>query len=258
MVVYKITNKMNGKVYIGQTVRSLEKRWKEHKNSANKTPKYSKMYIHRTINKYGFENFKIEVISRANDIEELNYRENYCIRLFNCLAPDGYNLKTGGNNSRYCEKSKKKISESHKGKKVYNSQKVICLNNNMIFESQAAAGKFIGSRSVYDCISGRKEHIKGYVFKKLSDWDGKIWTEKDLKLFFKKYKQKTFSKMSKIRKGKSLEHFKVRVKCVNNGKTYNSVTEASEELGLHQPSVSRAAQGTRKQIKGYIFEYVNK
>ena len=71
MLIYKITNKINGKVYIGQTIQCLKKRWSQHKSDSKK----SNMTIHKAMRKYGIENFTIEEIGGANNITELNYQE---------------------------------------------------------------------------------------------------------------------------------------------------------------------------------------
>lgn len=92
MVIYKITNKLNGKVYIGQTQRPLESRIREHKQSADLGQGY---YIHSAIRKYGWENFEVETIAQTNDIEILNELEQFFIHRYNSDV-DGYNLAPGG------------------------------------------------------------------------------------------------------------------------------------------------------------------
>ena len=91
MIVYKVTNRINGKVYIGQTVQTLEQRWKQHccKSSGCKA-------LHLAIEKYGSENFTVEQIDVACDREELNQKEQYWIQHYNSLSPNGYNLTAGG------------------------------------------------------------------------------------------------------------------------------------------------------------------
>ena len=84
MIVYKITNLINGKIYIGQTTRTIEERFEEHK--------YAKSYIGKAIRKYGVENFKIGIIEQCQTKEELNERELYWISKCNSKAPNGYNL----------------------------------------------------------------------------------------------------------------------------------------------------------------------
>lgn len=86
MFIYKTTNLINGKIYIGQT----------------STPEH-KMYlgsghlIELAIKKYGKSNFKREILERCDSREALNEREVYWISKYNSLAPVGYNLSSGGN-----------------------------------------------------------------------------------------------------------------------------------------------------------------
>lgn len=89
MVIYKITNLLNGKIYVGQTQRSFEERISEHKY-------HGKLYIDREIKKYGWENFKAEIIEECQTVEELNEREIFWIATLNTLKPNGYNLTVGG------------------------------------------------------------------------------------------------------------------------------------------------------------------
>ena len=110
MLVYKILNKINGKEYIGQTIHSLEKRWYGHCNGER-----SCRYLRRAIEKYGKDNFKIKVLARCNTREEMDHREAYYIKLFNTLAPSGYNLDSGGKNKQHHEDSLKVMREKHKG-----------------------------------------------------------------------------------------------------------------------------------------------
>ena len=88
--LYKITNLINNKVYIGQTVHP-EKRWWEHCNKA-KTG-YDNYPIHLAINKYGKENFCFEILEWSDDYDN---RERELIEQFNSLSPNGYNLIAGG------------------------------------------------------------------------------------------------------------------------------------------------------------------
>lgn len=116
MIIYKISNLINNKIYIGQTIESIEKRWKRH--TWKSTQNRNAMIITDAIVKYGKENFIIEEIDTADSIEELNYKEEYYIKYYNCISPNGYNIKYGGNNKRLSEETKLKISISNKGKKI--------------------------------------------------------------------------------------------------------------------------------------------
>jgi group I intron endonuclease len=108
MIIYKTTNLLNGKVYIGQD---------SHNN-----PNYlgSGILLIRAIKKYGRENFKKEVIDIAESLEDLNEKEIYWIKFCNCKTPNGYNLTDGGEGSTgfiFSEQSKRKLSEIRRGKK---------------------------------------------------------------------------------------------------------------------------------------------
>ena len=73
MIIYKATNKINGKVYIGQSHKSLEERMRRHKNDSTRQDSY----FYRAIRKYGWENFSWEVIDIAETDEELDQKEVY-------------------------------------------------------------------------------------------------------------------------------------------------------------------------------------
>jgi hypothetical protein len=90
--IYKITNKINGKVYIGQTYSSLENRWHTHKNAWKGHRHCQALYD--AFDKYGIDNFQIEEIEKC-DITDLNDREIYWIEQYNSYE-NGYNLTRGG------------------------------------------------------------------------------------------------------------------------------------------------------------------
>ena len=75
-IIYKISNSINDKVYIGQTVRTIKKRFACHIGSALKN-EFPDNYFHRAIRKYGKDCFKIEQIDEADSKEELNEKEKY-------------------------------------------------------------------------------------------------------------------------------------------------------------------------------------
>lgn len=111
--IYKITNIINQKIYIGQSI-NVEKRWKDHLYNAyrkqNPTKTYNRKYaIHEAIAKYGKENFSFEVIHTLNNIDDANNMEELCIKDYNSLAPYGYNLHPGGKNKIPSQETKEKI-----------------------------------------------------------------------------------------------------------------------------------------------------
>jgi group I intron endonuclease len=88
MVIYKIENLINGKLYVGQTSRSIKSRFLDHSKGD--------MIIGRAIKKYGIQSFKISVIDNATDKQVLNEKEKYWIKQLNSLSPNGYNISIGG------------------------------------------------------------------------------------------------------------------------------------------------------------------
>lgn len=114
MIVYKITNKINRKAYIGLTTQKLSNRWRAHCSRANGC-----VALKSALDKYGKENFIVEKIYEAISLEDLNKKEIEFINKFNTLTPNGYNLKTGGNRPYYSEESKKKMSIAHLGNPGY-------------------------------------------------------------------------------------------------------------------------------------------
>ena len=114
MLIYKVENLINGSCYIGQTVKSLEKRKLQHLCDVRNDSSY---YLHRAIRKYGNENFKWSILCECLSKDDLNEREIYYIKELNTQRPNGYNLTLGGEgNLGWCptEDTRKNISESNK------------------------------------------------------------------------------------------------------------------------------------------------
>lgn len=99
--IYKITNQINGKSYIGQSI-NIEKRWHEHQLTANNEDFYghTRMPLYPALKKYGISNFIFEVIEECK-IEELDDKEIYWIAYYDTTNPSkGYNLLSGGQQGR--------------------------------------------------------------------------------------------------------------------------------------------------------------
>jgi group I intron endonuclease len=123
--IYKITNIINDKSYIGLSINTAENRWKRHLyDTLNKKDNFA---VHHAIRKYGEMNFKIEIICKCNKIESLRILEIYYIKKFKSNDRKyGYNMTIGGEGAmgRKCSKeTRKKISESQKGKKLTEEHK---------------------------------------------------------------------------------------------------------------------------------------
>lgn len=157
MFIYKITNTINNKIYIGQVYnKSVEQRFIRHCKGASPD---NPMLIDKAIYKYGKENFIIETIDKASSISELNEKEKYWIKFYNSTDRNiGYNLTLGGEGGNtYLYKSneelkiiKQKISKANSGKNNGMAKSIKALNvktNEVIhFETLNAALKYFNHK----------------------------------------------------------------------------------------------------------------
>jgi hypothetical protein len=119
MVIYKITNIITNKVYIGKTGGTLMERWNGHKAKCRDGKTISKLY--RSMRKHGIENFKIEEIEKANDINDLKSKEFKWIREYDSTNDKkGYNIQKGDENDNLIihEDSKIRIVKGNKENKL--------------------------------------------------------------------------------------------------------------------------------------------
>jgi group I intron endonuclease len=147
MDIYLITNKQNNKKYVGQckTIDSngkyygFKKRWYAHCSKNSKCT-----YLKNAIEKYGKQNFEIELITQCT-AEQSDELEIFYIKTYNTLVPNGYNLETGGNKNKFLsEETKKKMSLSRIGHPSYttNESKIKISKGLQNFYSENPINKF--------------------------------------------------------------------------------------------------------------------
>lgn len=180
MIIYKITNDINGKLYIGQTIRPLITRWKSHVYKAKSGSQYA---LHCAIRKYGEEHFHIEQIDIATSIEELNSKEIYWIDKLNTMIPNGYNMCEGGSTPIWNEYIVEKVSgENHwttrqsfsketlkkKHDALYmkpsgRSKPVRCIETGEVFQFAKEAYYKYGYQhsKILECCKGRRKTHRG-------------------------------------------------------------------------------------------------
>lgn len=162
--VYIHKNIINKKVYIGITSQEPNQRWR------NGTNYYGNEYFNRAIKKYGWDKgFEHIILFEGLTKNEAERREIELIAFYDSTNKDkGYNIENGGNSTgKHSEETKRKISESQKGKlnhmygqtgeKNSRSKKVICLTDGKIYASAYEAGKSVGIKSVDSCCRGEKK-----------------------------------------------------------------------------------------------------
>lgn len=187
--IYKITNNINLKNYIGQTTKTIEERWKGHlkKNS-------NCIYLKRSLDKYGIENFTIEELLFCENIM-LNENEIIFIKKYNSIIPNGYNIKSGGHHHEETkEKIRKSLQCSHIcincDKIIVGGQHKTCsdkcryeikyknstikvlqfdLNNNFIKEydsyKEAAEKNNVSLPGISMVCNGKRKQLKGFIYK---------------------------------------------------------------------------------------------
>ncbi len=114
MIIYKATNLINGKVYIGQTIKPLRKRKSNHAYDAKNG---SNLYFHKALRKYGIDSFTWQVVCICPNMNLLNEQEKYYILLYNSMDK-GYNLTNGGLNYTRTQETKNKIRKKLLGHPV--------------------------------------------------------------------------------------------------------------------------------------------
>lgn len=232
-VIYKIQNKVNNKIYIGQTTIGFYCRYG---NSLEKHTHNS--YLKRSIKKYGIDNFEIiEVFDVAFSKAELDIKEILWIKHYNCIDKKyGYNNMSGGSYGKHSEETKAKISKNSariwKGKKFSEEyRKKISL---------AHMGQ----------VSARKGvRLSDETKKKISKNNPKFWLGKNLteetKIKISKSHigiKHTEESKEKIRKARSK-----KVICITTNKIFNSTKEAKDYYNLKSNSgIIRCCNGERK------------
>lgn len=135
--IYKIQNKINGKIYIGQS-NDIKRRFSEHKRSNN-----NRIIVDQAIKKYGAENFSYDIVEECS-IDQLNEKETYWIKYYQSNII-GYNCNLGGN--------QQSIGESN-GNSVLTEADIIfirtsyqqhkrCKETYSLFENKISYGSFV-------------------------------------------------------------------------------------------------------------------
>jgi group I intron endonuclease len=114
MIIYRILNTVNGKSYVGQTVRNLTRRIKAHIRSGSDDRRHQS-YIAKAISKHGWASFTVEVLEETDEAG-LDMAERFWIKTYRSIAPVGYNLDTGGQSKKVSSpQTRARMSAAAKG-----------------------------------------------------------------------------------------------------------------------------------------------
>ena len=248
--IYKITNKVNGKYYIGQSI-DIYRRWEDEKHfvSVNK-------HLQNAFKKYGFDNFSFEILEECSE-ELLNDREIYYISLLEATNnKKGYNMTFGGTGGKLSEEVIERIKETKKkngytkywlgkslptemkqkisnslsgdknpnfnktGENSSNSRKVVCIETNQVFNTLKEAALFVGLKISSNIGTAIRTNRKagGYHWMYLTS--------------------------------------KPKVKNLTTNEIFNSISEAAEATGLDVSSLRKVCKGQRKTCGGFEWGYI--
>ena len=226
--IYKITNNINGKIYIGQSW-NIEKRWYHHKWCCHNK------HLLGAFKKYGIENFSFEILLKFEEENELqvflNFFEDFYIKCYDSTNPEkGYNKKSGGSNGRPI-------------KEVLKRHSVICVETNIVFDFLGEAEKILEITNISNCCLGKREIAGGYHWKYFGGEAPKIENREkiieEMKDVIKKYKYKN-----------------KKIKCIETGNIYSSLKEASDLLGISRGHICACCKHNRRVAGGYHWEYI--
>jgi group I intron endonuclease len=225
-VIYKISNLLNGKVYIGQTIRNIEIRWKQHCREAIKYSHKSALF--GAIAKYGKDAFVIEEVCSCTNMEDLNFMESFLIGQLSSLYPLGYNLTYGGGNHKRTPEASARLSKFRKGK-----------------PSTKKGKKYPGSNQK------RSEQLKGKEQPKhLSD--PLVRAKASTTRTGKKVTGKALENLQKGAKDRSKAIIDLTTNII-----YVSGLEAAKHLGLKPSTVYGVASGQRNSAYGIKLAYID-
>lgn len=256
-VIYRVKNKINNKVYIGQTTVDFRKRYEMSrdkelsyglymyhlKHSKIKGDRHCNKHLLFAMKKYGWENFEvteqIDIVYRHKySQDELDCRECYWISYYNSFN-NGYNNTMGG-----------------RGTGRINNQciKVVLLNEDKIFPSLAIASEYVGLKdytSVWRCCKGELKY-GGKINGELA-----VWCYYDEYITLSKEEiQKRLNNSNNTRKNK----IKRKVLCINDDLEFDSLRKCGEYYNINHGRISECCKGDREFVlindKEYYFLYI--
>ena len=244
--IYAHVNKINGKIYIGQTKQEPKKRWLcGHGYEQNQ-------HFWNAIQIYGWHNFEHIVLIENLSLEIANLFEQELILKYKTYQREyGYNIQLGGNISgTMSSETKGKLSVQRMGGKNVHAKKVICLNTYEIFDSMADGGRkynTTSSRISACCLGKVKSAGKHPITNELLHWahyDG--------------------FDISRYNKEKYRNNSSSSIRCIETGEEFEKIIDATKVYNISRYMITKCCSGkvkyTKDKITGEIltWEYINK
>jgi group I intron endonuclease len=257
-IIYCAINKINGKIYIGQTIKTLQKRINNHKYDA----KISKNYFHRSLQKYGIENFSWGIIDYAYTKKDLDDKEKWWISYYDTIQK-GYNILKGGQ-IRLTPEIYKKIGESNIGRKhSEETKKKISKGNKGKIISEEHRNK-ISKKMKERCIT-KKFREKMSILMKLR-MKGVLKSEEQKRKMSIAHIGMTYSEETKKKISNALKNREYKYKgkdnkkslsvlCIDTNIVYGSTREAERETGVDHSQIIKCCKGKYSTAGKFHWQY---
>lgn len=216
--VYKHTNKLNGKVYIGITSRDPVSRWGNMGKNYKTSP-----HFYFSICKYGWDNFDHDILYIGLTKEDACAKEIELISFYRSNNPlFGYNMTSGGDCPTMSTESRAKLSKSMLGNK--NGLGIPCSKEKASKISRSQIGKVVSAETrIKQSIAAKSRHVPCSI--------------------------------EKIEKLRNNYPYMRMVYCIETGIVYKSIQSCARELGLHASLVTKVCRNKLKSTGGYHLRY---
>lgn len=233
-IIYKVTNKLNNKIYIGQTVKSLQERKFYHYYRAKNELSITNTHFINALRKYNEDDFIWEIIDIADSQQELNEKEIYWINKYDSIN-FGYNIQEGG--------------DLH----GYNSDKFALSCGAVPFLAYRTNGEFLGEFINQAKFSREfniaNTHVSDLINNKLNSCNGFILIKKE------NFNQELLEQKIKNAKQTFRPFMAIKIDTLEYFGPYNSAKECKKDLKLSNPHIGEVLKKQRKSGEGYLFRF---
>lgn len=231
-IIYKATNVVNQKIYIGQTTTSLQERIYFHIYRAEHSLNITHTHFINAIRKYGKNAFTWEQIDQAETKEELDRKEIYWIKYYNSVE-EGYNIQAGGQS--------------------FDTEKFAAACGSKPFYAYKANGEFLGefiNRKAFGRQYGIADtHIADVLNHKYNSCNGYIFIDKE------EFTEEKLQQMLAKVKNSFRPIIAINLTTFEQFGPFNSIKECKEALNLKNNHIGEILSGKRKTQEGYTFKF---
>lgn len=215
--IYKIKNKINNKIYIGQTI-DYKKRINNHINTSKN------QIVDMAIKKYGKDNFTFIIIDKAENQKEADQKERYYIEKYDCIIPKGYNVLKGG---RFQQGS-------------WNMKEVNMYDLNGVFLESFECARVLSEKHVNYKEAGIKKSCRNntYYKDKLFQYSNGDYSNLNIKI------------SKKSHRCKKVYQYDLEGNFINE---YQSLIEASEKTKTSRTGISSCINGSNQIANGFMW-----